>query len=215
MVERLVWDQEVAGSNPVTPTTRNTAPLKPLLLNCALIWTAGGILLAQEPTLPAAETQDPAPEYRASSGPGAQSPSPTPAPPFIPPDFLPLPDGVASPPPAVPPEVGVQQLDDALKRAPVNAAAESSRKQMQWRELRNRIANDAGLRNMLTEADAARTDLQKRKLLRRYYEAYYARLGALVSTAEMKAYLLERKNRQIGALQQPRVRPEPPPKPKH
>ena len=105
----------------------------------------------------------------------------------------------------------IPQLDEALARSPVNAAANATRRQIEWRELRNRVANDADLKAKLRVAEAARTDLEKRKLLGRYYEAYFGRMIALASSAEFKAFLEEKKTEQLSALAQRRVRPEPSP----
>jgi len=62
-------------------------------------------------------------------------------------------------------------------------------------------------------AQAARTDLEKRKRLNSYYEIYYQRMSALATTPELKLALQAFKDAHQGMLAQPRVRPSPTPAP--
>jgi hypothetical protein len=62
-------------------------------------------------------------------------------------------------------------------------------------------------------AQAARTDLEKRKRLSDYYEVYYQRMSALATTPELKLALQALKDGHQGILAQPRVRPSPTPEP--
>ncbi|MEO5722528.1 MAG: hypothetical protein ABIR71_13820 [Chthoniobacterales bacterium] len=137
---------------------------------------------------------------------GAASPSPrpaeTPPPPIIPPGLLALPDE----PPPRPQLPEIPQLDEGFKPAPLSPEAENQRKHVEWRRLRNAFQNDTDVRAALETAREARTDLEKRKLLGRYYDLFYGRMIAR-ATPEMKGYLLERKREAVGALPQPRVRP--------
>jgi hypothetical protein len=59
----------------------------------------------------------------------------------------------------------------------------------------------------------AKTDLEKRVLLRAYYNIYYAHMRALASGPEIKSYLDGKKAGALGGLAQQRVRPEPTPRP--
>ena len=254
MVERLVWDQEVAGSNPVTPTKCHTKcdtaglitlsvsnvrcrcdsvahdsshqaagivqlikfdfesrrldyvyfSMRLLLYTCVFLLFAGiGPLPAQDAPLPSPAPQDPA----------ATTPTPAPvAPPpqLIPPDILPPPDAALVPPaPNVP---SIPQLDEGFKIGPVNQPAETRRLHAEWRKLRNRVENDPQIRAARVTAEKARTDLEKRKLLRRYYDLLYARMSALADPG-LRPYLKDRKNEAVATLPQPRVRPETVPAP--
>ncbi|MDQ3118684.1 MAG: hypothetical protein M3Q89_03815, partial [Verrucomicrobiota bacterium] len=163
---------------------------------------------AQDAPLPKPESQDPASEAPSVQVSPASSPLPTPAPQLIPPDVLPLSERTASPAPGGSSSLSIPQLDDAFARNPAHTVADATRRQIEWRELRNRIANDADLKAKLRLAEAAPTDLKKRKLLRSYYDAYFGRMTALASTPEMKAYLKDRKTEQLNKLPQPRVRPD-------
>jgi len=181
--------------------------MRPLLLFCALLaFLISSPTPGQEPSLPQPESQEPAPDATALP----QSPSlPAPMPPqLIPDDILPLPAGAGSLPPASAGVPSLPQLDEVFKQSPLNAISENQRRLLESRQLRNRVANDAELKAARAKAEAAKTDLQKRKLLRRYYEMYFGKLIALASTPELKAYLVNRKNQQLNALPQPRVRPE-------
>lgn len=97
-------------------------------------------------------------------------------------------------------------LDQGFSPAPLSAAAESQRQHVEWRRLRNAVQNDADLKAALRAATEARTDLEKRKLLGRYYDLFYDRMIARAAP-DMKIYLLARKREAVGLLPQPRVRP--------
>ncbi|MFN2509066.1 MAG: hypothetical protein ABR589_09880 [Chthoniobacterales bacterium] len=74
------------------------------------------------------------------------------------------------------------------------------------------MQNNAEVKAALATANSARTDLEKRKLLRVYYEMLYAKMTALAAP-EMKTYLNDKKNEALNALPQPRVRPDASPSP--
>ena len=59
----------------------------------------------------------------------------------------------------------------------------------------------------------ARTDPEKRDLARAYYKMFYGRMLALAETPEVKAYVEQKKKDAINSLAQPRLRPEPTPRP--
>ena len=174
--------------------------LLPLLFTAAL-----GVLplRAQDPALPRPEPENLLPE---ASG----TPAPAPTPQLIPSDILPPPDPAAPPPTLDIPTI--EQLDEGLKPPPLSPAAEAHRQHVEWRKLRNRVQNEPRVKAALAEADAARTDLERRRLLARYYELFHARMIAL-APRNMKAYLLKRKGESVASLPQPRVRPETAPKP--
>lgn len=148
----------------------------------------------------------------------AASPSPSPARPaeLIPPDLLPPPSATPPVPPPDPPSI--KELDESLKPKPRSAAAENYRLHIEWRKIRNQVQNDAKVKAALAEAEKAPTDLEKRKLLARYYQVFYARAAA-IAPAELRNYLNDRKREALNSLPQPRVRPEttklvpPPPTP--
>lgn len=145
----------------------------------------------------------PSPEVEGSATPSPQ-PIVTPPPPIIDPRLLALPDEKESARPAVP---EIPALDQAFKPAPLSAAAEAQRQHIEWRRLRNAVQNDRDVQDALAAATAAPTDLEKRKLLGRYYDLYYGRMMARAAP-NMKKYLLARKREAIGLLPQPHVRPD-------
>ena len=178
--------------------------MKLFLQACTAICLAAfPALHGQDAPLPQSSTQDPA----ATPSPAPIAPPPQP----IPPELLPPPDGVPLPPaPNVP---SIPQLDEGFKIGPLNQPAEARRVHAEWRKLRNRVENDPQIRAARVTAEKARTDLQKRKLLRRYYEMLYARMSALADPG-FRPYLNDRKNEALATLPQPRVRPESVPAPK-
>jgi hypothetical protein len=172
----------------------------------ALLVATACTLAAQQPDLPKPESEEPA----ASPAPSARS-SPSPAPESIPQQPLSPEERaalLAQPPPVVP---SITELDEPFKDKPISPLAEAAERRAQWRELRNRVANDADLRAVRRKAEAARTDLEKRKLMRAYYELYFGKMIALTPDPGLKSYLNDRKNEHVRALPQPRVRPSPTP----
>ncbi len=111
---------------------------------------------------------------------------------------------------SVPP---ISELDAAFQHSSLGAAVEEQRLHLEWRKLKNRVAGDPAILGARKAADAARTDLEKRDLMRTYYKIYYERMQALAETAEVKAYLELKKNALINSFAQPHVRPEPTPRP--
>jgi hypothetical protein len=99
------------------------------------------------------------------------------------------------------------QLDEAFKPKSLGKEADERRLHIEWRQLKNRIANDPQIREAKEAAQAARTDLEKRNGLRNYYNVYYGRMSALAASVEMKLALEGLKTAHQGSLNQPRVRP--------
>src|SRR5438045_7541341 len=119
----------------------------------------GGVILALHAQELAPSTVDLAPKPTEQNAPAA-TPTPTPA--------SELPDL---------PELS--QLDEIFKQTSLGKTADEFRLHIEWRRLRNRVANDPQVVAAKKAADAARTDLEKRELIRRYYKVYYARMDAL------------------------------------
>jgi hypothetical protein len=88
-------------------------------------------------------------------------------------------------------------------------AVEEQRLHLEWRKLKNRASADPEVIAAKKAIPAARTEVDKRDLMRAYYKIYYARMQALAETPEIKAYLEQRKKELLNSLAQPNVRPEP------
>jgi len=119
----------------------------------------------------------------------------------------------ASPEPAVPDVPELSQLDEAFKPKSLGKEADARRVHIEWRQLQNRVVYDPQVVAAKAAAKTARTDLEKRNLLRNYYNVYYDRMSALASTAEMKLTLESLKASHSDSVNQPRVRPSPTPTP--
>jgi hypothetical protein len=189
------------------------------------IWAIGaivlsipfGLLCAQEPPLPA-KTEGP-------------SPSPAPTRPQLnipdipmsvePPNLVPNSSPTQPHLPNVPAlnksVPALSELDAAFQKSPLAREAEEQRLHLEWRQLQNRTVNDPEVVAAKAATKTARTDLEKRVLLRAYYNIYYAHMRALASSADVKAYLDGKKAAVLDSLAQHRVRPEstPRPTPKH
>ncbi len=193
----------------------HVSPPRVLLLTLAALCLSAMLAVGQDVALPQSSPAEPAePISPTPTPPGA--PTPIPPPQIIPPDVLPMPDIGALPgnkPPSMP---TIQQLDEELKPKQISQAAEDYRMKIEWRKLRNQAQNDPAIIAALRAAERARTDLEKRALLGRYFNLLYDKMIAQ-GRPEMKAYLNDRRREQLGTLPQPRVRPSsklpPPPKP--
>ena len=105
----------------------------------------------------------------------------------------------------------LKQLDDSFKPKSLGKAADELQVHALWRQLKNRTVNDPEVQAAKKYAQAARTDLEKRKRLSSYYEIYYQRMSVLATTPELKVALQALKESHQGILAQPRVRPSPTP----
>jgi hypothetical protein len=106
----------------------------------------------------------------------------------------------------------ISQLDQAFsKPRSLGKAADAARIHIEWRQLKNRTVNDPAVQSAKAFAQAARTDLEKRKRLHNYYDIYYERMSALATTPELKLALQALKTSHQVRLDQPRVRPTPTP----
>ena len=165
-----------------------------ILLSCA------PLVGAQEPPLPAATetpTASPSPtrpELNIPDIPLTVEPAP------LVPNTSPVPSKSAPP---------LEELDAAFKRSSLGQAVEEQRMHVEWRKLKNRTVDDPDVVALKAAAEKARTDLEKRNLMRAYYKLQYTRMQALAATPELKAYLEEKKKAMLASLDQPHVRPNP------
>src|SRR5215469_18935829 len=118
-----------------------------------------------------------------------------------------------TPPPNGPELPDLKQLDDSFKPKSLGKDADALKVHVEWRELKNRTVNDSQVQAAKKYAQAAGTDLEKRKRLAKYYDVYYQRMSALATTPELKLALQQLKDVHEGILAQPRVRPSPTPEP--
>ena len=154
---------------------------------------------AQEPPLPAAtETPAPSPSARPQLDipdiPMTVEPSPL------------VPNTSPAPKKTVP---SLPELDAAFQHSSLGQAVEEQRLHLEWRKLKNRASADPEVIAAQKPISAARTDVDKRNLMRAYYKIFYAHMQALAETPEIKAYLEQKKKDTINSLAQPKVRPEP------
>ena len=115
---------------------------------------------------------------------------------------------IEGPAPRIP---AIDELDQAFKQTSLGRAADEARLHTQWRELSNRVINDADLVAARNMADKMKTDLAKRQQLRVYYAMFYDRMRAQAASPELKNYIDARKIQHLGLTAQNRVRPSPSP----
>ena len=172
----------------------------PLLLLTATAFLAR-LVLAQEPPLPS------------PSATAAPSPSARPE--------LNIPEIPVEPSPLVPNTSPVpkknlpslQELDTAFQHSSLGQAVEEQRMHLEWRKLKNRASLDPNVIAAKNAISKAKTDLEKRDLMRAYYKTFYGRMIAAAETPDVKAYLEQKLKAIIDSLAQPHVRPQPTPRP--
>jgi hypothetical protein len=169
------------------------------LLIIAAFSSFASLLLAQEPPLPAAtETPAPSPSARPQLDipdiPMTVEPSPL------------VPNTSPTPKKSVP---SLPELDAAFQHSSLGQAVEEQRLHLEWRKLKNRASDDPEVMAAKKAILTARTDVDKRNLMRAYYKIFYAHMQALAETPEIKAYLEQKKKDALNSLAQPKVRPEP------
>jgi hypothetical protein len=175
--------------------------MKAVLIAALSCWAS--LLLAQEPPLPSA-TETPAPS--ATARPQLNIPD---IPMEVEPSPL-VPNTSATPKKTMP---SISELDTAFQHSSLGQAVEEQRLHLEWRKLKNRASLDPDVIAAKKSIDSARTDVDKRNLMRAYYKTYYARMQALAEAPDVKAYLEQKKNEALKGLAQPNVRPEPTPRP--
>ncbi len=126
------------------------------------------------------------------------------------PGLQPAPAPGATAIPSIAPEPTIPeraQIDEIFKETSLGKEADERRLHLEWRELENRVVNDPDVVAAKRAADTARTDLEKRQLLRAYYDLYYGRMRAMASSEEMKTSLDQLKAAHVSRTSQHRVRP--------
>lgn len=109
--------------------------------------------------------------------------------------------------PATPDLPELSQLDEMFKQTSLGKTADQYRLHAEWRRLRNQIANKPDVVAAKKAAEAARTDLEKRRLLSDYYNLCYVHMQALAQAPEVKAGLEDMRKQHLASFDQPRVRP--------
>jgi hypothetical protein len=105
------------------------------------------------------------------------------------------------------------QLDEIFKQTSVGKEGDEQRLRVEWRQLKNKVANDPDLAAAKRAADTARKDLDKRELLRAYYKLYYVRIRQFPLSPAMKQHIAQMEASQLWSTNQARVRPTPSPSP--
>jgi len=106
----------------------------------------------------------------------------------------------------------IQELDTAFQHSSLGAVVEEQRLHLEWRKLKNQASDDPEVVAAKKAIDRAKTDVEKRELMRAYYKIFYGHMAALAATPEVKAYVEQRKKEMINSLAQPHLRPEPTPR---
>jgi len=128
---------------------------------------------------------------------------PTPAP--FPEETVPGP----TPLPSIPQLPELSRLDEAFKHTSIGKAADENRQRQEIRSLQNRISDDPDIVAAKKNAEATRTDLEKRERLRVYYQLSYGRMRRLALSEDTRKALDEEEAAHLKLLDQPRVRPLP------
>jgi hypothetical protein len=123
------------------------------------------------------------------------------------------PSPAATAEPAAPDLPELSQLDEMFKQTSLGKTADQYRLHAEWRRLRNQVTNKPDVVAAKKAAEAARTDLEKRRLLSDYYNLCYVHMQALAQAPDVKTGLEEMRTQHLASFDQPRVRPTPSPSP--
>ncbi len=163
----------------------------------------------------AAFAQTPAPAdtsvqaANAETAAAAAAPSPSATAPVEPPSLIPA--NILPPPlslPKTPDAPEIEKLNSYFKSTSLGKKADEYRLHVQMVALEARIRNDEDLRARKAAALRAPTDLERRHLLKDYYERYFGKLRARAETPALKEYLVAQEATRKLTLLQPRVRHE-------
>ncbi|MEP7071757.1 MAG: hypothetical protein ABI839_05180 [Verrucomicrobiota bacterium] len=182
----MMTERSISGSN------LGVSPRLACYLSLALLFLGLTPVFAQDPAANIAAEPTPLPD------------NVPPAPATLPglPDDVPL----SSPTPDKVP--ALDQLDRMFKESSLGKAADEARLHAQWRTIANHVRHSPDLVAARARAERARTDDTKRKELRSYYMALFARMHAEAATPELRDYLEDRKAEHLFLLSEPKVRPE-------
>jgi hypothetical protein len=178
--------------------------LPSLLLILAIVATVK--IGAQSSPTPA---NSPAPATMANSNAPPATPSPSATAPIEPPslipeNILPAPNAL----PKTPSTPDLEALNAFFKQTSLGKQADEQRLHLETAKLEVQIRNDPELHRLRQEAMRQRTDLDRRRRLRAYYQTYYQKLRDLATTPELKAHInAEEAGAELNLLQ-PRVRHE-------
>jgi hypothetical protein len=114
-----------------------------------------------------------------------------------------------APAPSVPQLPELSHLDEAFKHTSIGKEADENRQRIEIRTLQNRFADDPEIVAAKKNAEAARTDLEKRERLRAYYQLSYGRMRGSAAAEDTRKALDEEETAHLKLLDQPRVRPVP------
>jgi hypothetical protein len=176
--------------------------MKSLLLILPIALAVAAILPAQSPSPSPTKPSAQAVEAEALATPSPSATAPIEPPSLIPPNILPAPNSL----PPIPSAPDLERLSAFFKQTSLGKAADEHRLHLQMAALETRIRNDDDLHAAKATAFRARTDLERRHLLKTYYQLYYKKLRALAATPDLKAYLDTQEAAHEIALLQPRVR---------
>ena len=102
----------------------------------------------------------------------------------------------------------LELLNAFFKQTSLGKAADDYRLHLQTAELETQIRNDQDLHALKAKAMQVSTDLERRHLLKAYYQLYYSKLRALTTAPDLVAYLTSQEAGYVASLLQPRVRHE-------
>ena len=195
----------------VETATATTVPVTTLRLIAIIFLAAAMVGQAQDAAQPSVNVSPTPPDLIPS--PAASLPSESPA--AVSSPAVPSPNPAEQSTPALQPSPSaspvlpeLSALDQAFNQTGLGKEADERRTHIEMRKLQNEVARDPGVIAAKTAADHAPTDLEKRRLLREYYNINFSLMSQRASSAALKAAIDQSKREHIGLLAQPKVRPE-------
>ncbi len=124
-----------------------------------------------------------------------------------------LPTPVQTPEPGAkskgtPPELGKPRK---IEPSRTEAAEADLEERIRFRAARDKVRQDPALQKEWDRAQEARTDYEKREILKHYYREFYARVAKADPDPRLKKLIELNQTRSLNSLQQTRIRPTEPP----
>ena len=91
------------------------------------------------------------------------------------------------------------------------AAEADLEERIRFRVARDKVRQDPALQMEWDRAQAARTDYEKREILKRYYKEFYARVAKADPDPRLKKLIELNRTRSLRTLEQTRIQPTDPP----
>jgi type IV secretory pathway VirB10-like protein len=167
-------------------------------------------LFAQD--TPVSPQGEPIPKPVAPSEPGRLELIPSGTPQLSVPPLPDLPPPIQTSKPAVKPARPEPAKPQKTQPSRTEAAEADLEERIRFRAARDKVRQDPALQQQWDRAQEARTDYEKREILKQYYRDFYARVAKADPDPRLKKLIEFNRTRSLNSLEQTRIQPTEPPR---